>query len=223
MLATVKEVVQATPTACLPRLKLSEKISCKAGQYILVMPKLDGTAIIKPYSISSSSGNGIELCIRKVGRVSNYMCGLKAGDTIDVMGPAGNFFLNPVMNDIVFVAAGTGISSIRPMIQEIFEKGTGKEIWLFFGNRTEEDIIYRDYFESLGRKYSNFHFVPVLSRAEDWKGERGHVQDALIKYIKNPANMDIYICGVPAMVEGVARIAGELGFKKEKIYFEKYV
>ncbi len=224
MTATVVDVIHATPTACLPRLELSGKINYKAGQYILVMPTIEGKAVMKPYSISSSNGNNIELCIRRVGRVSNYMCGLKHGDKIDVMGPAGNFFLKPVGNDTVFAATGTGISSIHPMIQEIFEKGTGNEIWLFFGIRTEDEIIYRDYFESLAGRHKNFHFVPVLSRpAEGWQGERGHVQDALRKYIKIPGGMDIYICGVLAMVEEVAQIAEEMGFKKEKIYFEKYV
>ncbi|MBI2076357.1 MAG: FAD-dependent oxidoreductase [Candidatus Aenigmarchaeota archaeon] len=226
MEAVVKEVVQATSTVCLPRL-LVKDMDFKPGQFVLVKSVIEGKTVVKPYSIASSPSvkDHIELCIRKAGPVSGYMCSLKPGDKLDVMGPAGHFVLKePVLSDIVFVATGTGISALLPMIDTIFEKGTDKEVWLFFGNKTEDEIIYRDRFETLANKHKNFHFAPVLSRADEkWQGERGHVQDALRKYIFNPSDKEIYVCGILAMVEEVAKIAEEMGFKKEKIYFEKYV
>jgi len=224
--ATVKEVIQATPSVCLPRLNVQLPLT-KPGQYLLVFIKKGEQASTKPYSIASPPSNKeyIELCIRKAGDVSNYMCSLPAGTKIEVMGPIGNFVLKEkIQNDIIFTATGTGISALRPMIDTIFEKGTDKEIWLFFGNKTEDEIVYRNHFEELAGKQKNFHFIPVLSRAgNEWKGESGHVQDALRKYISSPGDKEIYICGVLAMVEEVAKIAEEMGFKKEKIYFEKYV
>lgn len=224
MEATVKEVVQATSTVCLPRLLLTG-LNFKPGQFILVKAMIGGKHVVKPYSIASPSSKKdyIELCIRKAGLVSDYMCSLKPGDKLDVMGPAGHFVLKELQNDVIFVATGTGISALFPMINTIFEKGTDKQVWLFFGNRTEDEIIYRDYFENLAQN-KNFRFIPILSRADEtWKGERGHVQDALRKYITDPSDMEIYICGVLAMVEEVAKIAEDMGFKKEKIYYEKYV
>lgn len=225
--AAVEEVIQATPSVCLPRLKPSAQIEFKPGQFVLVFITIDGKQVVKPYSIASSPSNkkNIELCIRKAGPVSNYMCSLTPGAKLEIQGPAGHFTLEePIKNDVVFAATGTGISALKPMIDAILEKGTDKEIWLFFGNRTEDEIIYRDHFEELARKNKNFHFVPVLSRAsESWQGERGHVQDVLRKHIPNPEDREIYICGVLAMVEEVTKIAEEMGFRKEKIYFEKYV
>jgi len=225
--AVVKEVIQATPTACLPRLKLDSHIDFKPGQFVLVFIAIDRTQVVKPYSIASPPSNKkhIELCIRRAGTVSNYMCGLKPGTRIEIQGPGGHFVLKePILNDAIFAATGTGISALRPMIDMIFEKGTDKEIWLFFGNRTEDEIIYREEFEKLAAEHANFHFIPVLSRADEtWQGERGHVQDALRKFVTDPGNREIYICGVLAMVEEVAKIAEGMGFRKEKIYFEKYV
>lgn len=225
--AVVKEVIQATPSVCLPRLKPSAQIEFKPGQFVLVFITIDGKQVVKPYSIASSPSNKkhIELCIRKAGIVSNYMCSLAPGAKMEISGPVGHFVLKePPLNDVVFVATGTGISALRPMIDTIFEKGTSKEIWLFFGNRTVDEIIYREHFEALSSAHANFHFIPVLSRAgESWHGESGHVQDPIRKYIANPSDKEIYICGVLAMVEEVAKIAEEIGFRKEKIYFEKYV
>lgn len=226
--ATIKEVVQATSSVCLPRLKPDVAIEFKPGQYILVFATIDGKQVIKPYSLASppSSKEYVELCIKKVegGLVSNYMCNMERGTKLEISGPAGHFVLKEPQNDVIFAATGTGISAIIPMIYTIFEKGTDKQVWLFFGNRTEDEIIYRVHFEELSNKHENFHFVPVLSRADEaWQGERGHVQDALRKYITDPSGKEIYICGVLAMVEEVAKIAEEMGFKKEKIYFEKYV
>lgn len=227
----VSEVIKATPTVFLIRLKFKDRVdfNFKPGQYIFVNLKKDERPLMKPYSIASSPSKKdyIELCIKRVegGYVSTKLSEMKAGVELKIFGPIGSFVLRePLRNDVVFVATGSGISAIKPMIDTIFEKGTDKNIWLFFGNRTEDEIIYRKEFENYATEFRNFHFIPIISRPEgNWKGEVGHVQEPLQKIITNPDGMEIYLCGVLAMVEEVKVIAEKMGFEKNKIYFEKYV
>ena len=200
----------------------------KPGQYILVYVKAGEESHIKPYSIASppSEKGFIELCIKVVpeGVVSHYMSSMKGGETIEISGPGGIFTLQEeIKNDIIFAATGTGISSLKPMIETIFEQGTSKEVFLFFGAKTAGEILYRKGFESLARKHRNFHFIPVVSQDPGFPGEKGHVQDIIPKYVKSPRGKDLYICGVLKMVEETIRWAEGFGFEKRKIHFEKYV
>ncbi|MBI1972319.1 MAG: hypothetical protein HYS53_03390 [Candidatus Aenigmarchaeota archaeon] len=223
----VIESFEEVPEVRVVRIKPSRWLDFKPGQYFQVfIPDGDD---IKPYSVSSPPSNReyIEFCVKRVegGHASNFMFHTEIGDKLKMQGPMGRFVLQDnIGNDIIFAATGTGISSIKPMIQTIFERGTDKQIWLFFGVRTENDIIYKKEFEKIAAKNRNFHFIPCLSRAlEAWRGERGYVQDAMKRLIKDITNKDVYLCGVAEMVEQMRKIAEELGFTKEKIHFEKYV
>lgn len=202
--------------------------SFRPGQYVLVHAHVERGRELKPYSIASppSEKRFIELCIKDVpeGHVSHYMVNLKKGQEVEVSGPGGIFTLQEeIGNDLVFAATGTGISAIKPMIETIFEKGTGHRVFLFYGARQAEELAYRGLFESLAKKHKNFHFIPVISRDPQFPGERGHVQDAIPRYVHGPRGKDIYICGVLRMVEETISWAEQYGFEKRKIHFEKYV
>lgn len=222
------ESIEEVPEVRIVRIKPSKWVDFKPGQYFQVfIPGEEDD--IKPYSVSSPPSNReyIEFCVKRVqgGHASNFMFHTNSGDKLKMQGPMGRFVLqDEINNDIIFAATGTGISSIKPMIQTIFERGTEKQVWLFFGVRTERDIIYKKDFDVLAAKHRNFHFIPCISRAsEDWKGERGYVQDVMKKSIKNIENKDIYLCGLDVMVEQMKKMAEELGFPKEKIHSEKYI
>ncbi len=225
---TIIESIEEIPEVRIVRIRPSERIDFKPGQYFQIFIPGDEDSV-KPYSVSSppSSREYMEFCVKRVegGHASNFMFHTKPGDKLKMQGPMGRFILqDKINNDIIFAATGTGISSIKPMIQTIFENGTDGQIWLFFGVRTENDIIYKKDFETLAMKHRNFHFIPCISRAsESWRGERGYVQDVMNKLIKNVENKDIYLCGLDAMVEQMKKMAEALGFQKEKIHFEKYV
>jgi len=228
MRAEFIENKMATPSVCTPRLRPEKMFEFKPGQYIMVSIKKDSWILRKPYSIASTQDKDyIELCIKIVpnGFVSNFMASAKKGDSLEIAGPYGIFVLRePVKNDVIFAATGTGISALKPMIDTVFKKGTDKNVWLFFGVRTEDEIIYRKEFDNLAKKHKNFGFIPVLSQAgPGWKGEKGHVQDAVKKYIKDPKGKEIYLCGVLAMVEEMIKMVQEMGFDKDKIYYEEYV
>ncbi len=228
----VEEAIKASPTVVIITLKLQggEDFIPKPGHHVSVFVPKDNGIVVKSYSVASppSKRGYVELCIKRVegGYVSNYMHNVKVGQEIMIFGPAGRFSLQEnIENDIVFLATGTGISALKPMIDTIFEKGTDKQIWLFFGVRTEDEIIYKKEFEELAKKHKNFHFIPVLSepKTKEWKGEIGYVQQPFQKYFPKPKDEDVYICGVLAMVKEVRNLCREMGYKEEKIHFEEYI
>lgn len=223
----VKEVIRVTSRVVILRLAAEKPFSFMPGQFIQAVLERDGKKVRKAYSIASSLEDGslIELCIRIVegGFASNYLAGMKPGQSLEAEGPFGHFILqNEINNDIIFLAAGAGIAALKPMIVCALRKGTSHDVWLFFGVRTEKDILYRDEFDALASSHKNFYFVPVLSQSDNPDYERGYVQDAFKRIIK-PKNQDVYICGFSDMVDDARAACKELGFPDEKVHFEKYV
>jgi ferredoxin-NADP reductase len=199
-----------------------------AGQFMMVHLEKDGKPHKKPYSIASSPSlkNKIELCIKRVegGYVSNWFFGLKEGDKIHTSLPYGFFTVRePWEDNIVFVGTGTGVAPLRGMIHKLYEQGCTKDIWLFFGNRYETDVLYDNEWRELEKKHKNFHFVPTVSRGKNWKGETAYVQELIKKqFAGKTTGLDFYGCGLVPMCQQLKQVLIDMNIPKEKIHFEQF-
>lgn len=198
-----------------------------AGQFISLYLRRDGLEDNRPYSLASAplDPNRFHLCLNRVpgGHFSNYLCDLAPGALIEFEGPFGFFVLRQPPRDSVFVATGTGIAPIRGMLHELFRAGCDRHIWLLFGVRYPHTLLYRQEFEELAARHPNFHFWPTLSRApENWSGRRGHVQEHLEPLVAQRSGVDIYVCGLKAMVDDVRQRLKARGFDRKQIRYEKY-
>ncbi|EQD52634.1 Oxidoreductase FAD/NAD(P)-binding domain protein, partial [mine drainage metagenome] len=104
----------------------------------------------------------------------------------------------------MFVATGTGLAPFIPMLDDIRAHLPPNPTWLIFGERFREDLFYFDEMRALEIDWPAFHFVPVLSRPPAngmWHGAVGHVEGALRERFPDLSNSDVYVCGVPAVVE----------------------
>lgn len=201
------------------------------GQWLSVKATTpDGEEMTRAYSIASPpSENGhFAFCLNRVqdGFMSNHLCSLGEGADVAFQGPFGDFILRPPLRDTVFIATGTGIAPFRSMLHWLLtERGRhqGREFWLLFGARHEQDIYYREEFEQLAARHDNFHFLPTLScAAHDWKGMRGYVQRHLGEIVGMRTDMHAYICGLDKMVKANAELLKNLGWNRPSIRYEKY-
>lgn len=205
-----------------------------AGQFISLEVPYNGAKRERPYSVASAPhGNGrFDLCLNRVhaGFVSNYLCDLQPSAELNFRGPHGSFILSHAADqDFVFIATGTGIAPIRGMLAEFFESFPSGaslpcDVWLLFGVRYAEAILYSEEFQALTEKYPRFHFVPTLSRPPaNWKGEKGYVQQHLRRLFTGRKDFNVYICGLKAMADDVRFILNqELCLDHAHIRFEKY-
>jgi ferredoxin-NADP reductase len=203
-----------------------QQIHFKPGQFVSFSETINGKKITRPYSIvSPPDGNRFELCLNLVheGVFTPHLFEMKPGDTIETSAPLGFFVIRDPAKEAVFIATGTGIAPFRAMAPDYLSHPHAKQLTLIFGVRHEHTIYYRDDFEALAREHSNFHFWPTLSRPEpSWNGRTGHVQTHLLEAIPGRRDLDIYICGLKAMVDDVRAILKGLGFDRKQIIFEKY-
>jgi len=203
-----------------------KQLHFKPGQFVSFNETLGGKKITRAYSIASlPEGNHFELCLNLVheGIFSPHLFAMRPGDSVEMTDPLGFFVVRNPAKEAVFVATGTGIAPFRSMAPDYLSHPQAKQLTLIFGARHERTIYYRDDFEALAQQHSNFRFLPTLSRAEpSWIGRTGHVQLHLLEVIGERRDLDIYICGLKAMVDDVRAILKGMGFDRKQIIFEKY-
>jgi ferredoxin-NADP reductase len=201
------------------------------GQWLSVKAATPGgEEITRAYSIASppSRNARVAFCLNRVqdGFMSNYLCGLEEGAKITFQGPFGDFVLRPPLRDTVFIATGTGIAPFRSMLHWLLadrERHQGREFWLLFGARSEQDVYYREEFEQLAERHKNFHFLPTLSCGGDnWPSLRGYVQKHLPEVVGSRTDMHAYICGLDKMAKANREILKRLGWDRASIRYEKY-
>ena len=205
-----------------------------ARQYSIASPRNGERAGYNNLSLTikrvleDHSGNAV----RGVG--SNYMCDLKVGDKVQVIGPFGASFLMPNHpgSHIVMICTGTGSAPMRAMTEwrrrqrQTTGAGLtpeGGKLMLFFGARTQEELPYFGPLQNLPKDFIDIHFA--FSRAQGQP--KKYVQDlmreqatALAPMLANPDTY-FYVCGLKSMEEGVVAaledIAGQSGLNWEEI------
>jgi ferredoxin-NADP reductase len=196
------------------------------GQFVSFTADIDGSPITRAYSMAAPpSGRNIELCLNRVaeGRFSPYLFDLKPGNQIEMTGPWGSFIFREPVQDSVLVATGTGIVPFRAMLLDRLPRDPGRQFTLIFGVRYEDRLLYRAEFEEMARAHPNFRFWPVLSRPEPaWRGRSGHVQEHLREAIGERPDINVFLCGLKAMVDDVRTLLKSWGFDRKRIIYEKY-
>ena len=105
----------------------AEEFRFVPGQFVSIKhPRPDGKEHTRAYSIASAPRPNatFDLCLNRVeeGFLSNWLCDLPEGATVQFHGPHGLFTLREPRKDAVFIATGTGIAPIRGMIHWLFEE-----------------------------------------------------------------------------------------------------
>lgn len=194
------------------------------GQYVDV---IGAKGLRRSYSIANASRNDkkIILNIRKVenGEMSDYWFNqAKVNDLLRLEGPLGTFYLrDKAAQNLILIATGTGIAPIKAILEKLeqYETQQFKNIYLIWGGRTQQDIYWQPVFKNLLLK-----FIPVLSRSEDsWQGEKGYVQEAVLKKEIDLAESIVYACGSEAMIHSAKELLTQNGLDKKHFYSDAFV
>ena len=191
---------------------------------LLAKPGEEGS-FARNYSIASwpNGSNKFELIITELpgGLMSNHLFHeATIGTEFLYRGPMGIFTLTQEVETrpIFLVSTGSGISPFRSMANWLSERNIQfHDIKLFFGTRTEKELLYRDELEKIQEEIPNFEYVPTLSRENIPGIASGYVHEHYLKLIDN---MDVkplvYFCGWNRMIEEGRRHLTERGFEMTK-------
>jgi ferredoxin-NADP reductase len=183
------------------------------GQHVSVVFRDEEEGlVVRPYSPVSRPGTDrIALAVKRYddGTCSVWMHERDCGDIVSITTPSGNLHLRDPDRNAVFLSTGTGITPMIAMLKQLLATGSGQATFVF-GERTQQDLMYRETLDHLEADHARLSVHYVLSH-EDWDDDRdaassevpgrtGFVQDHLADLVDFDAAPDIYLCGVPQMV-----------------------
>ncbi len=191
------------------------------GQFVAVSLFGIGEAPISVSSSPSRSNGHFELCVRKVGDVTNAMHNLEAGATIGVRGPFGHGF--PVDQfrgkDILFATGGLGLAPARSLINQVLdERGDFGRVIILYGAKNPSELLFRDELEQWGNR-SDIEFHVTVDRPDStWVGHAG-VITTLFKFVTiSPRNTVAVTVGPPIMYRFVLMELLSKGLSETQIW-----
>jgi ferredoxin-NADP reductase len=164
---------------------------------------------------------------------------LEKGTKVKVRGPEGQFVLHQdYTKPAVFLSGGIGVTPFRSIIKYATDMQLPIKIIMFDSNRNRNNTLFKKEFDEWARINKNLKIIYTisekdqndeqssLSTANDWKGEYGRINKAMIlKYVDtNVLNDSIfYICGPPSMLKAMQILLQEdLEIPKERIKVEEF-
>ena len=200
------------------------------GQTIGILPPgLDANGKphhVRLYSVASPRDgerpkyNNLSLTVKRVtedhegkaaqGVASNYLCDLKKGDKVNVVGPYGTSFLMPNHpgSNLLMICTGTGSAPMRAMTERRRRKaaaGEGGKLMLFFGARSPGELPYFGPLTKLPGEFidMNLAFSRVPGEPKHYVQDLLRVRGADVARLLQDDNTYVYLCGLKGMEKGV--------------------
>ena len=164
------------------------------------------------------------------GKMSSYIFNLKAGDTVTISGPFGEFFVKETDAEMVFIGGGAGMAPMRSHIfDQLKSKKTKRKMSFWYGARSTREVFYQADFDALAAENDNFVWHVALSEPlpeDNWTGYTGFIHNVIYEhYLKNhkaPEDCEYYMCGPPIMNSSVIKMLESLGVEPENILLDDF-
>ena len=221
--ARIARVTQMTALEKLFTIELPQgyTLGNRPGQFVEVSVLGIGEAPISISSSPSRSNGSFELCVRKVGDVTNALHALKVDDCVGIRGPFGRGF--PIEKfrgkDILFAPGGLGLAPLRSLINQVLdERALFGRVIILYGARNPDEILFKDELAAWGKR-SDVELHVTVDRANDqWAGHTGVITTLFRKISINPRNTIGVSCGPPVMYRFVLMELFGKGISDGNIY-----
>ena len=237
----VKDVVRETPDAVTISFwhPISEEIRYLPGQFLTFLLNINGQKVRRSYSMASSPHVDVSLSVsvKRVpgGFASVYLCDrIRPGDILETLEPMGTFVpkLDPQSRrTLVLIGAGSGITPLFSMAKSALHVEPNSHVWLIYGNRDQNSIIYKAHLDAMEQAYgrSRFQVTHMLSQPSfGWTGAEGRLnQHTLTKLLDQLStterqNASFYLCGPDGMMAEARSALSLVGVPAERVHKESF-
>lgn len=197
--AHITHIEDLSKTAKEITLTLPEDINFIAGQFVNIFMDINGEKVRRAYSISSSdtTQSQITLSIRESlnGVISPLFWKTDlTGTTLELMGPLGLNTADKMQSPRAYLFAyGVGAGVVKSVLDHVIKKGIAEKIVVMTGSRSDNEILHREYFDTMAQEHSIIEVRHVISQPSNNDFRVGYIQDHLDGIDFN--NADVYACG----------------------------
>ncbi|WP_186209108.1 benzoate 1,2-dioxygenase electron transfer component BenC [Burkholderia gladioli] len=193
------------------------------GQYVNI--EVPGSGQHRSYSFSSAPGDTrLAFLIKKIpgGVMSRWLEAARPGDTLQMHGPLGSFYLRELRRPLLFLAGGTGLAPFLSMLEVLARSAPTQRVHLIYGVTRDLDLVQVEAIEAYAARLPNFSFATVVADAASTHPRKGWVTQHIPADALTDGEVDVYLCGPPPMVDAMRRYFDETGVKPRSFHYEKF-
>ena len=199
---TIMENVPVTGSVYRMRLEGAELEAQKPGGFVNI--RLDGLFLRRPISVFDSVPGSLTILYKVVGKGTEQMSGMKAGETLDVLTGLGNGYdLSKAGDHPLLLGGGVGVPPLYLLAKQLI--AAGKKVSAVLGFNTAAEVFGEAEFRALGCDVT-------VTTADGSYGVKGFVTDALPEEYSY-----FYTCGPEPMLKAVYRAvktSGQFSFEE---------
>jgi CDP-4-dehydro-6-deoxyglucose reductase len=196
------------------------------GMFVSITIPLASELRVRPYTIATSPEDGepFELCFNLVpnGPGAAWMFERRVGDLVDFTGPFGAFTLEHAPDrEMVFIAEGTAIAPIRPMLRRALAQPAGHPIHLLYAAHRSEHLLYRPELELLSRACPRFGFELLIEHESLYQRLLDEVQRRWVAS-DSDRTRHFFVCGIGSGVLKLRDRLRQAGYERRAVRYEQW-
>lgn len=200
----ILEITENIPlTDAVMRMRLKGACAVRAGQFVNI--KIDGLFLRRPISVCDQEDDLLTIIYKVVGKGTEKMKGMAAGEKLDVLIGLGNGYeLSRAGKTPLLIGGGVGVPPLYMLAKQL--AAAGKNVKVILGFNTAAEVFYEEQFKALGAEVT-------VTTADGSRGVKGFVTDAM----KGMNYSYFYACGPEPMLKAVysaSETEGEMSFEE---------
>lgn len=210
------------------RLPPGRGLAFEPGQFVSIAVPAAAATLARAYSIASlpEEPELLEICVDLVpgGPGSAWLFSLEPGAAIDLTGPWGTMVLpRPVPPRCVFVAQGTGIAPLRPMVHTALAAPGVERLEVLHAGVGASGLPYRADLEAWSRRDSRLLY-DVLDESADDAAHAGLHAAVGRRWVEGEAQRarQFFLCGVGDIVTRLRDLLRGAGYERRAVRYEKW-
>ncbi|WP_415886309.1 NAD(P)H-flavin reductase [Neptuniibacter sp. QD37_6] len=211
------------------------ELNYHAGQYLQLDLDVNGDGQLQTlsYTIASSPDsenprclklfihNGSEFADKVLNCLSQHAESQTPLNVTLAMGKA--FLQTDLALPHLLIAAGSGISKIKSITEEILRRKPDAEVNIYWSNKQIEEFYLLEQFQAWADQNANLSFTPILESPNDnWNGRAGFIYEVVSKDCDALEGTQTYLCGSPNMVYSTIDQLESKGLKEEHCYSDAF-
>ncbi|MFD3536220.1 2Fe-2S iron-sulfur cluster-binding protein [Streptomyces sp. NPDC058664] len=219
----IAETADAHSLVLLAPPESARRFTYRPGQFLtLRLPGADGRPAARCYSLASSphTGEPMKITVKRVagGYGSHWICDhLAAGDELEALPPAGTFTPASLDRDLLLVAGGSGVTPVLSIAKSALAGGAGRVV-LFYANRDESSVIFRDELRELTEDHPGR--LLVIHWLESLQGLP--YVDRLAAAFAPYADREAFVCGPEPLMDAAEQALRTLGAPAGRVHRERF-
>jgi ferredoxin-NADP reductase len=211
------------------RVVAGEPLRWLPGMFISISIPLANEVRVRPYTIASSPEDGepLEICFNRVadGAGAAWLFERAAGDELEFTGPFGAFTLErAAAGETIFIAEGTAIAPIRPMIRRALAQPSVSALRLLHAADRPEHLLYRRELEQSAAAHPEFHFETLIAGPGHDALYAQLLRECERRWVGGDADRSrhFYICGVGKGVLAIRDLLRGAGYERRAVRYEQW-